>query len=128
MKYTPFVSLILDILLIEKWGKKEQQQKKYTTEKKTHRKSFLSQCVEKSELRPLPGLDFRVHLRLSNTDSDSDKEAADMGCSHWQIKLPTQQPLETTDNIAHSSVNTVRFRNRRLSLLKDSTSERGDTQ
>ncbi|GBL86495.1 hypothetical protein AVEN_194764-1 [Araneus ventricosus] len=35
----------------------------------------------------------KVHLYLSGSDSDSDKEAADMGSDHQKLKLSSQQSL-----------------------------------
>ncbi|GBN11987.1 hypothetical protein AVEN_169157-1, partial [Araneus ventricosus] len=40
----------------------------------------------------------RVH---SGDDSDSDKEAADMGFDHQKLKLSAQQTLEGNDIIGH---------------------------
>ncbi|GBM21496.1 hypothetical protein AVEN_249922-1 [Araneus ventricosus] len=88
MKYIPFNSLTLGILLREegreKGQKKSCNQKQF--QKSDRNESYLSQCEEKSEL-----WQYRFHLCLSFSDSNSDKEAADMGCDNQRIKLSTQQ-------------------------------------
>ncbi|GBM91340.1 hypothetical protein AVEN_6994-1 [Araneus ventricosus] len=84
----PFVSLILYFLLKEK-AQKEERRKSMQSKTPPEIKSKLitrfpiwrRKCVGYS----------RVHLFLSDVDSGSDKETADMSCDHQQIIFSSQQ-------------------------------------
>ncbi|GBL86541.1 hypothetical protein AVEN_194799-1 [Araneus ventricosus] len=81
---------------------------------KKHRKSvrnesFLLQCKQKSELRPLPGLGIPKFICGFQALIRSDKEIADMGCEYHRTKLSAQQTLGKIDIIVRSSTTTSKM-------------------
>ncbi|GBO34326.1 hypothetical protein AVEN_195246-1 [Araneus ventricosus] len=104
MKYIPFISMTLDLLL----GKKGRKKKNSYTQKNAKIDHSFPNAKRKVNF------DFylrvggsRVHSCLIGADLDSDKEAADMSCDHQQMKISAQQTLGKMDDIiSHSSSTT----------------------
>ncbi|GBM12988.1 hypothetical protein AVEN_101860-1 [Araneus ventricosus] len=92
MKFIRFVSLNLDFLLKEKKEQKKYIRSKTTQKIKSQPNHNFPSPKEKSELRrPRSIKSFKGSFVPFKPNSNSDKEAAIIGCDHQQMGLSAQQ-------------------------------------